>query len=489
MFGQYVYEKTYASNTSHMILIDDDGLEEKTHYTNEFANNGFHIIQYKDDLSFRITWEEAFKSSSGKYVLLAKPNTYIPYDICKICGGFKFHISIDWLFPQLNAQCIREKADLNFELLCIAYQGLYEDCSAYDRTESFIWNVVYGKDSVSAYVSELRKRIAELTEKAHTYRDWMRIAEKKSELDVYNAAYALGMDAEFVQKPFLQFILQEFGKLSGIIDPETPVLVTGAMDYMASHSKKFVIIVMDGMSEFDWDILVHSFEGIQFERSAAMAMIPTITSLSRQSLVSGKYPVKLLSPWSTSKEGKEFTTCALNLGFTREQIAYYRGYDADFSAHIRCGCVIINDIDDMVHGQQQGRSGMYHDVKYLSETGKLAALVRKLLHRGFDVYISADHGNTLCTGQGKLMKLGVETETMSHRMLVLEKFADKDKMLRQYDMIDYPGYFLDKKYEYLICNIGKSFDAKGTKVMTHGGITVDEVIVPFIKIKAVDNNG
>jgi membrane protein YdbS with pleckstrin-like domain len=26
-------------------------------------------------------------------------------------------------------------------------------------------------------------------------------------------------------------------------------------------------------------------------------------------------------------------------------------------------------------------------------------------------------------------------------------------------------------------------------VMTHGGITVDEVIVPFIKIKAVDNNG
>ena len=40
----------------------------------------------------------------------------------------------------------------------------------------------------------------------------------------------------------------------------------------------------------------------------------------------------------------------------------------------------------------------------------------------------------------------------------------------------------------MICNIGKSFDAKGTEVMTHGGITLDEVIVPFIRIKAVDNN-
>ena len=105
------------------------------------------------------------------------------------------------------------------------------------------------------------------------------------------------------------------------------------------------------------------------------------------------------------------------------------------------------------------------------------------------MYISADHGNTPCVGQGKLVKLGVETETKSRRMLVLEQFADKEKMREQYDMIEYPKYFLDKKYDYLICNIGSSFDAKGDKVMTHGGITVDEVIVPFIKIKAADNNG
>ena len=491
MFGQYVYEKTYASNTSRMLLIDEDGLEEKTHYADEFEHRGFQIIHYKDDLSFRIEWEDDFKGGQDKYLILAAPKVYIPYDVLKACGSYIFHISSMNLFPRLQTQCIREKSDMNFDLLCMAYKGLYDDCCTYEKTKDFINDVVYGKDNVRKYVNQRIKDVSVLAEKAQSYRDWIKVAEAKSEIDVFSAAYGIGMNAEFVQEPFLRFILESFGKLSGkiISDRKTPVLVKGAMDYMHNHSGKFVIIVMDGMSEFDWTILSRSFGDIKYERSAAFAMIPTITSLSRQSLVSGKYPIQLLNPWSTSKEGKEFTDCAISFGLRKEQVEYHRGYDADFGPTIRCGCVIINDIDDMVHGQQQGRSGMYRDVEYLSSTGKLATLVRKLLSNGFDIYISADHGNTPCVGQGKLMKLGVETETKSHRMLVLKKFADKEKMKEQYDMIEYPKYFLDKQYDYLICNIGKSFDAKGDKVMTHGGITVDEVIVPFIKIKAVDNNG
>ena len=39
MFGKYIYEKTYASNTSRMLFIDEDGLDEQTHYTDEFEHN------------------------------------------------------------------------------------------------------------------------------------------------------------------------------------------------------------------------------------------------------------------------------------------------------------------------------------------------------------------------------------------------------------------------------------------------------------------
>jgi hypothetical protein len=56
-------------------------------------------------------------------------------------------------------------------------------------------------------------------------------------------------------------------------------------------------------------------------------------------------------------------------------------------------------------------------------------------------------------------------------------------------LIEYPKYYLPKEYDYLICNVGESLDIKGEAVMTHGGMSLDEVVVPFIKIKAVRNNG
>ena len=71
----------------------------------------------------------------------------------------------------------------------------------------------------------------------------------------------------------------------------------------------------------------------------------------------------------------------------------------------------------------------------------------------------------------------------------MKDFADKQGLIDQYEMIEYPKYYLNKEFDYLICGAGRSLDAKGEEVMSHGGITVDEVITPFIKIKAVENNG
>ena len=74
-------------------------------------------------------------------------------------------------------------------------------------------------------------------------------------------------------------------------------------------------------------------------------------------------------------------------------------------------------------------------------------------------------------------------------MIVLKDYADQDKLKEKYSLIEFPKYYLNKELDYLICENGESFDAKGARVMSHGGITLDEVVVPFIEIKAVDNNG
>ena len=487
MFADYVYEKSSAAYSNKILLIDADDLQSVTDYCANFSAHGFQIIHFSDDLAFRIEHDDAINSSDEKCALIVKPDVYIPYDIHR---RFRcFEVSISNLFPDLNSSAIRDAENINLDLLCMAYQRNYADLKMYPMTQQFLKNKVYSHDNIAAYLQECQNQLAESVCSAKTYQDWFRVANLKSAMDVMSVKYDIPISSGQAQEAFKQFVLASFGKLSTAINKDGPVLVSRAMEYMHGNSDKFAIIVMDGMSEFDWHIIAEGFTGIHYEKSDAFAMIPTTTSISRQCLLSGKYPVQLLAPWKQSKEKTEFLDCAQKLGFTEAQIGYERGYEADFAASVKCAAVIINDVDDMVHGQKQGRIGMLNDISVLSKQGQLLNLTKRLLSKGFDVYISADHGNTPCTGMGKLMKTGVEVETKSRRMIVLRDFADKQTLADQYELIEYPKYYLSKEFDYLICDVGRSFDAKGEEVMSHGGITVDEVIVPFIKIKADENNG
>jgi hypothetical protein len=145
--------------------------------------------------------------------------------------------------------------------------------------------------------------------------------------------------------------------------------------------------------------------------------------------------------------------------------------------------IIINDVDDIAHGQFQGRAGMYNDMDLLGKSGKLQSLINRLTANGFTVYITADHGNTLCVGVGGF-RSGVEMESRSMRMAVLKDFAEANALLNE-NTTEYQGFYLDKEYRYFVCMSGVSFDSKGETVMTHGGMSVDEVIVPFIKVRRV----
>ncbi|MBR6050057.1 MAG: PglZ domain-containing protein, partial [Clostridia bacterium] len=85
-------------------------------------------------------------------------------------------------------------------------------------------------------------------------------------------------------------------------------------------------------------------------------------------------------------------------------------------------------------------------------------------------------------GEGSFKKSGVETETKSKRMVVLKDFADvSDDLCNR--TFNYPGYYMNKNFKYRICNDRTSFDNKGEDVMTHGGISLEEVIVPFVEIR------
>ncbi len=172
-------------------------------------------------------------------------------------------------------------------------------------------------------------------------------------------------------------------------------------------------------------------------------------------------------------------------GYRKEQIQYEKGLNFTLKPITKYLAVIINDIDDLVHSQLQGREGMYRDVKHFAASGELQTMITSLSKEGFAVYLTADHGNTLCTGIGKIRGMGIEMESKAKRVLIMKDFAEVKDIKEKYRLTEYPGYYLDKSYKYLLSATGESLDKEGQKVLTHGGISIDEVIVPFIKVKAV----
>ena len=490
MIAEYIYEKAEADYSNRVLLMDLDDLESLTHYSTYFSLKGFSIIHYQNDLLLRSEHDNAFYDNNGKYLLIVSKESYVPYDIIRRyrCTN----ISLSAIFSKLNISVIKAHPEITFDLLTLAYKDQFVDISDYQQTERFIRTAVYGVTNLQKFINIKNAELHSLAQEAVTYKDWCEVANLKAMIDCMAAEYELDIVTDDIHEGFISFILENYGKLKGVPDADSPVLVSQAMDFMYENSdnRKFVVIVMDGMSEFDWTIISQSFNGVHYTKSDVFAMIPTTTSVSRQCLLSNKLPLMLNNPWSQSKEKSEFIECAKRLGFSSEQIGYGSGYDTDFGPFIKCGAIIIIDVDKTVHMQKYGRAGMYRDIRALTKEEQLVTLVKRLLSNGFDVFITADHGNTPCIGMGQLKKLGVETETKSRRMLVLKDFADSQSYKEQYSLIEFnKNNYLSKDYCYLLCGAGASFDARGERVMSHGGITIDEVIVPFITIKAVDNNG
>lgn len=132
----------------------------------------------------------------------------------------------------------------------------------------------------------------------------------KAEIDALCNRFSIKKDTTGINEQFKDYILQEYGKLSSKIRKKAPTLVSGTLEYMHENSEKFVLIVMDGMSEFDWNIISESFSELKYQKASTMAMIPTTTSVSRQCLLSGKLPSQLIDPWKQTNEKKEFVEAA-----------------------------------------------------------------------------------------------------------------------------------------------------------------------------------
>jgi hypothetical protein len=464
------------------LLLIDDGFADIFDYTPLLRGFGFHIYQYDDVERFRILYEEILKHTVEKTAVIVSGDHYVPHDIRQAFR--EIHLSIAALFPMLHAETVL-RYPMDLDLISIAYEDCYEDLTLEKVTEDFIRDRVFSYETIQKYGEAALESLHQLCEKADGRKDWIEIARKKARLDYYACAANIPFDTGFIDEAFARFVELGYGYLSADIDLTFPPIITKTLSAIHETSRdKAALIVMDGMSLFDFEAIARHLDGIKFDYGCSFALIPTMTPISRQSLLSGKYPRELANPFSLADEEKEFFEAAAVLGYAKSQAQYLRGFEPEINPFAKVIAIIVNEIDDIVHGQHQGKNGMYADMKILGKSGKLQNLIKQLTNAGFRVYITADHGNTPCVGVGGF-RTGVEVETRSKRMVVFKDFAELPAQILKYTT-EYPAFYLDRNYRYLICKSGVSFNHKDSEVMTHGGMSIDEVIVPFIKIKETE---
>jgi len=464
-----------------LLIFDTSGFCAAFDYTKLLISKHFEVIWYEDVEAFRLRYEQEIKNSDKKWAVIVYSDIYVPYDIRT--KFFEVEISIRNLFPKLHENTVR-KYIKDIDLISFAYGELYSPCDNREKTERFIFDTVFSKKNIADYCETIVNTLLPPGDNYDiTSNDWIEIAHKKALLEFYAAKANISINTSFVDAKFEKFIFDGYQKLSGETNKLAPAILPKVIDFIA-HGKT-ALIVMDGMSLFDFEVISRYFEGIGYDYQCTYALIPTTTAISRQGLLSGKYPRQLENPFSLNKEEKGFMEAAANAGYTKRQSLYAKGYNPPISHFTKFAAIIINDIDDIVHGQKQGRMGMYNDISLMAKEGKLQSLIKDLYAQGFNIYITSDHGNTPCIGAGAIRNYGVEVETRSKRMLILKDFAEEKNSFAD-KVVTYPGYYLDKDYKYYVCESGVSFDNKNDEVMTHGGISIDEVIVPFIKIKVVN---
>ena len=459
-------------------------IEEATALRDILTRAGFSVWEYRTAESFRIVYEEQIKPDTEKTAVIVAATVYIPYDIRQEFAEVTIEAST--LFPNLNPISVMKYIQ-DWDIISFAAELSYADYRQAYQTEQFIRETVYGSVIIERYCQAAVGDLSAACETATSYKDWIQIAKAKAAIEYYAATVNSKVDLLFIDESFARFISDGYSQLSTEVNDAAPPIITKTLSVIATDgSEKIALIVMDGMSLFDFKAVSRYFSGIDYDLSCSYALIPTMTPISRQSLLSGKYPRELSKPFSLADEEKEFMAKADLLGYTSAQTEYLRGFDTEISPMSKLVAIIINEVDEIVHGQRQGRAGMLGDMDLLGKSEKLQSLINRLVALGFKVYITSDHGNTLCTGVGGF-RSGVEIESRSKRMAVLKDFAEANDILTR-NAVEYQGYYLSKDYRYLICKNGVSFDNKGETVMTHGGMSIDEVIVPFVSVRGVNQN-
>lgn len=329
---------------------------------------------------------------------------------------------------------------------------------------------------------------------------WQEAKSEPSLLDVQSSRFQALQ--EKVDTAFLTWVQKRY---SGLYNQPalTPVMLHQIPRVLARQfgepgKQKVALLVLDGLALDQWlvlrDVLAQQRPQLQFRSGAVFAWVPTITSVSRQAVFAGKSPIYFPgSIHKTDKEDSLWKQFWADQGLSLVEVAYAKGLGEtgtiskveEVLSHpkVRVVGLVVDKVDKIMHGMELGTPAMHNQVRQWALQGFMAKLLDQLHDHSFKVFLTSDHGNIEATGIGRPAE-GAIADLRGERVRVYP-----DQTLRAKVKADFPSAIewaplgLPEGYLPLLAPGRFAFVASGKQIVGHGGISLEELVVPFIQIE------
>ena len=343
------------------------------------------------------------------------------------------------------------------------------------------------------------------------HHEWTAFAYRWAELDVLRLETAAPARSERgariaelrmdVDRAFLAWTERRYAGLHNQ-PPDPPVMVHQVPRYLARRLEqgaedKVVLIVVDGLALDQWivlrDVLTDQRPCLRFREGAVFAWVPTITSVSRQAIFAGKPPFYFPSSiHTTDREPLLWGQFWVDQGMAARAIGYTKGLgdgtldgvDEILSRNdTRALGLVVDKVDKIMHGMELGTAGMHNQVRQWAGEGYVTRLLDRLLGDGFAVYLTSDHGNIEAEGRGRPAE-GAVADVRGERARIYSDDVLRSTVHERFpDAIAWPAVGLPEDYLALLAPSRSAFVREGDRVVGHGGASLEEVVVPWIRIE------
>ncbi|HCW1033962.1 BREX-3 system phosphatase PglZ [Pseudomonas aeruginosa] len=361
----------------------------------------------------------------------------------------------------------------------------------------------------------LKSLSEELPGATSPYRDWThfarRLGEVISRFHGLDAARAEGLKSNMqdlvarADSELQEWVQAHYADLPSLPAAKGPVMVHQVPRYLAlrrsSGEDKIALVVFDGLAVDQWtqirENLVQHAPRLMFDENACFAWLPTLTSISRQALFSGLRPREFAEYIdTTSKEPQHWIRFWQDQGLRTNEILYRKAIKRTdelpelqellSNPGLKVAGLVVDTVDEIIHGAVLGKRGVAAQINSWCESGFVDRLFAMLLDQGFHIYLTADHGNAEALGIGRPNQ-GVATELRGERVrtyrsetMIAETAATIPDSFRL-DIAGLPANFMP-----LFAGGRGAFVPKGDQVVVHGGMSLEELIVPFVKVSYVN---